>query len=281
MHDKNKALYDYLISHANEITDEWLGKRKYSKNSVYSLEKDADHLRKTNQWVIQILSSSLLDAPNTIKELNEWAQKTASERVRTDTPIYEVIHQFKVFRNVFWDKIHSFVNDTTLQITPSDIIEWEKKINSTLDEVIERFTESYNEITTTRLVAQEALINELSSPIIPIAHEIGVLPLIGVIDTKRAKYIMESTLQQCTSLKISRLFIDLSGVAIMDTMVAQEIFQVIQTLKLIGVETTLSGIRPEVAQTAVNLGIDFSNLSISSTLQQALMDLHLTANKKT
>ncbi|WP_026676194.1 STAS domain-containing protein [Fictibacillus gelatini] len=281
MHDKNKALYDYLISHANEITDEWLGKRKYSKNSVYSLEKDADYLRKTNQWVIQILSSSLLDAPNTIIELNEWAQKTASERVRTDTPIYEVIHQFKVFRNVFWDKIHSFVNDTTLQITPSDIIEWEKKINSTLDEVIERFTESYNEITTTRLVAQEALINELSSPIIPIAHEIGVLPLIGVIDTKRAKYIMESTLQQCTSLKISRLFIDLSGVAIMDTMVAQEIFQVIQTLKLIGVETTLSGIRPEVAQTAVNLGIDFSNLSISSTLQQALMDLHLTANKKT
>lgn len=71
-------------------------------------------------------------------------------------------------------------------------------------------------------------------------------------------------------MRIEDLCIDLSGVAIIDTMVAHEIFHLIQALKLIGVRSTLCGIRPEIAQTAIQLGLDFSHIRTTATLSQAL-----------
>ncbi|MFP3340442.1 STAS domain-containing protein, partial [Micrococcus sp. SIMBA_131] len=70
--------------------------------------------------------------------------------------------------------------------------------------------------------------------------------------------------------RVDHLFIDLSGVYLVDTRVAQQIFQLITGLKLIGVTATLSGIRPEIAQTAVQLGIDFGEILITSNLAQAI-----------
>ncbi|WP_455931568.1 STAS domain-containing protein, partial [Priestia aryabhattai] len=80
---------------------------------------------------------------------------------------------------------------------------------------------------------------------------------------------MEETLKSANRLQLHRLIVDLSGVYIIDTMVADRIFKVIDSLKLLGVETVLTGIRPEVAQTVISIGIDFSSLTIKSSLQKA------------
>jgi rsbT co-antagonist protein RsbR len=114
---------------------------------------------------------------------------------------------------------------------------------------------------------------ELSVPVVPLAKEIAVLPLIGNIDTERANYLMEETLKSANRLQLQRLIVDLSGVYIIDTMVADQIFKVIDSLRFLGVETILTGIRPEVAQTIVSIGIDFSSLTIKSSLQKAIEDL--------
>jgi rsbT co-antagonist protein RsbR len=114
------------------------------------------------------------------------------------------------------------------------------------------------------------MIHELSSPVITIKKDIALLPLVGDIDTTRAKIILESTLQQCGDKRIAHLYIDLSGVVTVDTMVAHQIFQLIDALGLLGVKSTLSGIRPEVAQTAIQLGLSFENIRIKSNLAQAL-----------
>ncbi|MCQ6265454.1 STAS domain-containing protein [Fictibacillus sp. WQ 8-8] len=71
-------------------------------------------------------------------------------------------------------------------------------------------------------------------------------------------------------MQIEHLYIDLSGVPIIDTMVAHNLFQVITSLKLLGVEVTLTGMRPELAQTVVALGISFEGFSIAGSLHQAL-----------
>ncbi|MED4213667.1 STAS domain-containing protein, partial [Priestia megaterium] len=80
-------------------------------------------------------------------------------------------------------------------------------------------------------------------------------------------------LKSANRLQLQRLIVDLSGVYIIDTMVADQIFKVVDSLKLLGVETILTGIRPEVAQTIVSIGIDFSSLAIKSSLQKAIEDL--------
>jgi rsbT co-antagonist protein RsbR len=95
------------------------------------------------------------------------------------------------------------------------------------------------------------------------------------IDTERAKFIMESTLLQSVKLGISHLIIDLSGGIMVDTMVSYQIFQVIVSLKLIGVQSTLLGIRPEAAQTAIQLGIDFTDIITENALVKVLNKINI------
>nr|WP_249023502.1 STAS domain-containing protein [Planococcus salinarum] len=84
---------------------------------------------------------------------------------------------------------------------------------------------------------------------------------------------METALEQSIKQQLDTLYIDLSAVAIIDTMVAQQIFQVMTSLKIIGVQSVLSGIRPEIAQTAITLGIDFKDIKVHANLMRALEKL--------
>lgn len=86
---------------------------------------------------------------------------------------------------------------------------------------------------------------------------------------------MDKTLKEAGRLKLKHLVLDLSGVLIVDTMVAQQIFNVLDALKLLGVNSIITGIRPEIAQTVVSLGIDFSQQVTRANLQQALVDVQL------
>lgn len=111
---------------------------------------------------------------------------------------------------------------------------------------------------------------ELSVPVVPLKKGTAILPLVGNIDTERAKLLIEETLNSANELQLERLIIDLSGVYIVDTMVANQIFILFDSLKLIGVETVLTGIRPEVAQTVIKLGLDFSGKKVMANLEQAI-----------
>ncbi|MBM7691450.1 anti-anti-sigma regulatory factor [Peribacillus deserti] len=111
---------------------------------------------------------------------------------------------------------------------------------------------------------------ELSVPVIPLTKGVGVLPLIRKIDIDRAQLLMEQSLKHAVQLKLTYLIFDLSGVPLVDTMAAQQIFHVIQSLQLIGVKTILTGIRPEIARTMVSLGTNKEEILVKASLEQAL-----------
>ncbi|MEW8972474.1 MAG: STAS domain-containing protein, partial [Mesobacillus sp.] len=175
-----------------------------------------------------------------------------------------------VFRRVYWEYVQKFVKQTEMEITLDDVFTWEKKINYTLDYVFETFIVVFMEILMNRLASQATLIKELSAPVISLTKEVGLLPLIGEIDTTRAKGLMESTLTQSIDARINTLIVDLSGVVMVDTMVAHQIFKLMDALNLLGVRSIVTGIRPEVAQTAVQLGIDFSGITTEGNLQNVV-----------
>jgi len=150
------------------------------------------------------------------------------------------------------------------------VYSWTSIILKAFGKVMTRFVEVHDRIATLRLTSQQELINELSAPVIKLHQSIGLLPLVGEIDTKRAKHVLEHTLMECRKQSVNQLYIDLSGVNVLDTMVAMQIFQLIDALKIIGVKTTLSGVRPEIALTAVQLGLDFKDIQIAGNLSQAL-----------
>jgi ribose transport system substrate-binding protein len=101
------------------------------------------------------------------------------------------------------------------------------------------------------ITAQRQMIQELSSPIIPISDAILVLPLIGTIDAIRAQHIMESMLAEITRSHARILIIDITGVAVVDTNVAHHLLQATRAAQLLGTQSLLVGITPEVAQTVV------------------------------
>lgn len=126
---------------------------------------------------------------------------------------------------------------------------------------------------TESLQAQQKL-NELfmaaAMPIIPVSDTTLVLPLIGNIDTHRVQHLFTTVLQALAERRIRTLILDMTGVALVDTQVAAALLQVARAARLMGAETLLAGIQPEVAQTLVSLGADLSNLRTTANLQTAL-----------
>lgn len=277
MNEKTQALYDYLVKNATAITKDWAEFREVKTGSDYSADAPLDVSKRVtdqNTGYVKVVAKSLLQTEEEMKNsISVWTKQTASDRAKSNTPISEVAKNSGIFRTVYWRHIKKFINQAEINVTVDDVLEWERTINYTLDYVLESFTSVFMEILLDRLKAQSNLIMELSSPIIPLSDHIGLLPLIGDIDTTRARWILESTLEQSVNLKITQLIMDLSGVAAIDTMVAHKLLQVIRSLKLVGVETTLLGIRPEVAQAAVNLGIDLQTFRAGNSLKKVLANL--------
>jgi ribose transport system substrate-binding protein len=118
--------------------------------------------------------------------------------------------------------------------------------------------------------AQRSTIHELSTPIVPINDQILVLPLVGAIDTTRAKQIMEAMLGAIVRQRAQVLIVDITGIAVVDTQVANYLLQSAQAAQLLGAHVILVGISPEVAQTIVQLGIDLSSIMTRSTLKDGL-----------
>ncbi|KHE68152.1 STAS domain-containing protein, partial [Halobacillus sp. BBL2006] len=203
------------------------------------------------------------------EEFDEWIMNIASDPGHLNTPTHLIMREFVRVRNQYMLFIEEYIQTRAMPVPQEKIDLWKNAIIESFDIVMTRVVEEKHNQLNVRIDDQEKMINELSSPVIDLSDGKALLPLVGEIDTARATAILESTLAKCTEKKTAHLYIDLSGVYLVDTMVAHQIFQLINGLKLIGVSTTLSGIRPEIAQTAVQLGIDFENISITPTLSKA------------
>lgn len=120
------------------------------------------------------------------------------------------------------------------------------------------------------IAAQQAALAELSTPMIPISDRVTVMPLIGSIDSVRAGQIVERLLEGIVEAHAEIAIIDITGVPVVDTQVAQTLLRAAQAASLVGARVILTGIRPEVAQTVVGLGITMNGVITSSTLQSGI-----------
>ena len=118
--------------------------------------------------------------------------------------------------------------------------------------------------------AQQAALRELSTPLIPIAEGVVAMPLIGSIDSNRAQQMLDTLLGGVSSLRAEIAILDITGVPVVDSQVADTILQAAQAVQLLGARVVLTGIRPEVAQTLVNLGANLNNIVTRSDLQSGI-----------
>jgi rsbT co-antagonist protein RsbR len=120
------------------------------------------------------------------------------------------------------------------------------------------------------ILRQTDEITEISTPVIRVWDGILALPIIGTLDSARTQVVMENLLQEIVETGSSIAILDISGVPAVDSLVAQHLIKTVSATRLMGAECIISGIRPEIAQTIVHLGIDLSNIITKATLASAL-----------
>jgi len=116
---------------------------------------------------------------------------------------------------------------------------------------------------------QQTELLELSTPVVQLWDEILALPLIGTLDSNRTQIVMESLLQRIVETSARIAIIDITGVPTVDTLVAQHLMKTVSAARLMGADCIISGIRPQIAQTIVHLGVNLQDIVTKSTLADA------------
>jgi rsbT co-antagonist protein RsbR len=120
------------------------------------------------------------------------------------------------------------------------------------------------------IAAQQAALRELSTPLIPLADHVVAMPLIGSVDTARAQQIIEELLAGVAANRATTAIIDITGVPLVDTQVAGALLRAAQAVELLGSRVVITGIRPEVAQTLVGIGVNLGSIVTRATLQDGI-----------
>ncbi|MFJ5806588.1 STAS domain-containing protein [Streptomyces sp. NPDC093093] len=131
---------------------------------------------------------------------------------------------------------------------------------------IEAYTRTREEL----ISAQAEQLMELSTPVVKLWDGVIGVPLVGTLDSARTMVVMEKMLQALIDTGSEQAIIDITGVPAVDTEVAQHLLKTVVAARLMGAECTISGIRPQIAQTIVALGIDFGDIVTKATLADAL-----------
>lgn len=130
--------------------------------------------------------------------------------------------------------------------------------------------ESYSRIVQEKIADQARSILEMSTPVTALWEDILMLPIVGIVDSRRAQDVMRSALTRIAETRARVFIMDISGVSVIDTAVANHLIKVTKATRLMGCECLLSGLSPAIAQTIVELGIDVGDVQTRATLRDAL-----------
>jgi rsbT co-antagonist protein RsbR len=142
---------------------------------------------------------------------------------------------------------------------------------SALVDAMAQFTaSSYQQSREDMILRQQQELLELSTPVIKLWDGVLAVPMIGTLDSGRSQLVMEALLQRIVETGSELAIIDITGVPTVDTLVAQHLIKTVAAIRLMGADCIISGIRPQIAQTIVHLGIDLQGVTTKASLADAL-----------
>ncbi|MGN7942542.1 STAS domain-containing protein [Metabacillus sp. 22489] len=270
MQESLNPLYKFILIHKKEILNNWVNvmgetvllKASNTNNSqvIFTIYNEYINI------VVQYLQNPKEDMVSTISDFSK-------KIVQIGWSLQLVSMSLIEFNKIVFDLMTIDQSDEEKMKLVFDFDKWLTPLNY---EVLNQYAESWEKI----VALQKLALKELSAPLIPIFDNISVLPLVGTIDTERARNIMENLLFGVVKHRSEVVLIDITGVPIVDTMVAHHIIQASEAVRLVGAKCLLVGIRPEIAQTIVNLEIDLSQIITKNSLQAGIEYALQLTNRK-
>ncbi|WP_080834745.1 ATP-binding protein [Cohnella massiliensis] len=182
-------------------------------------------------------------------------------------------------RRVMWNFLYNYDLMNDYLGSKEQFYDLEKRINELMDLFLSHFFMSYSQFKDNLIRAQQEIVEDLSVPIIPVTPSTAILPLIGDVDLHRSAAIEDKVISHLGDRRIESLIIDLSGVLKMEAEVIVRLIRMIDGIKMMGCQTTITGLRPETVKIMISSDLTFTHKAMTKgTLQQALAE-HLLQDK--
>ncbi|PLT32042.1 STAS domain-containing protein [Bacillus sp. V5-8f] len=263
-----KNVSSYFIDHAEFLVVEIVG----SVIEKLNLQISEEEKQRAFCMYIEFLGFLGKDFTDNNQEIPEglikWSKENGERIASSGGKISNEMIRYQPTREILTDIVTRISLQLGLSIEENSFLI--KRVNTLLDISLNEAVFAYERLTEEILENNQKEMAELSAPIVPVKDGIAVLPLIGTIDSYRAKYLLDKVIPRISQLNLNKLIVDYSGLSNLDMETARSLYAMGQMLRLLGINTVSTGIRAELAQTAVNSGIDMSSINSFGTVKQAL-----------
>jgi rsbT co-antagonist protein RsbR len=260
---------EVIRKHEADLTADWIQAIATSTRRS-DLMKDSELKSQASQFVRAL--SDAIEGGKTedigarvfdpVRELLE--EISHSRAVQGFTPSETATFVFS-FKKPFIDKMAKEAKD------PQTLLSETWRFNELVDKLglytMEVFLKSREEL----ILRQQQDMLELSTPVVRLWEGVLALPLIGTLDSARTQVVMESLLRKIVETNSQVAIIDITGVPTVDTLVAQHLIKTVTAARLMGADCIISGIRPQIAQTIVHLGVNLSDITTKSSMADAFL----------
>jgi rsbT co-antagonist protein RsbR len=258
-----------LKKHEPEILADWI-QSQLSANTLRSDLMTEAELREQSRQLLNALQRGAQDGQLSDMNGTQWQETrdllTRISRSRAQqgyTPSETATFVFSLKQPLFARLRKEIGSDATAL---ADEL-WQT--TTLLDRLALFTTERYQQSRDELIARQQRELLELSTPVVQLWNGVLALPLIGTLDSERTQVVMESLLQKIVETSAPLAIIDITGVPTVDTLVAQHLLKTVAAARLMGADCIISGIRPQIAQTIVHLGVDLADVITKATLADA------------
>jgi rsbT co-antagonist protein RsbR len=280
----SSRLQAILTQHEAAILDQWI-KNQSRDTARHRGIVDSNKFREESRQFLELFRDSTRNGAGLDISKPEWdqvksmlAHLSRSRAQQGFSPSETALFVFSL-KQVLFEHLREELRDDSVAL--SDAL-WSATL--VLDRLGLFTTEVHQKSREEIIARQQSELLELSTPVVTLWDGVLAVPLIGTLDSSRTQVIMESLLQRIVETRSSIAIIDITGVPVVDTLVAQHLLKTIAAARLMGAECVLSGIRPQIAQTIVHLGVDLQDVitkaSLADAFQVALSRLSLKITKQ-
>jgi rsbT co-antagonist protein RsbR len=263
------AAISILGKHKKSILEKWMSAMLEDANLRDDLMSSDDLKRQSEELVYSIIDAlneqSIEDSKSSsFDKVNDILAEIAISRAKRGYSPRETGTYIFGLKEAIVQVLQDEIED------PSSLYVLTRKITRIMDgftlSTFETFIKGREEV----ILRQTAEMADISTPVIQVWDGILALPIIGTLDSSRTQVVMENLLNGIVESESSIAILDISGVPTVDSLVAQHLIKTVSAARLMGADCIISGIRPEIAQTVVHLGIDLNSIVTKSTLAGAL-----------
>src|SRR5580765_5614376 len=264
---RKTRLGEIVREHEQEILSEWMARQQSSIGARRDLMNESELQRQSHEFLngfVNGAAGSLDDihAPGWRPVLEFLNRLSDSRAIKGFSPTETAMFVYSLKQPIFAQLRKSITDAASLADET-----WAATL--VIDALGLYTMETYQKSRESVIARQQQELLELSTPVVTLWKGILALPLIGTLDSARTQVVMESLLQRIVDTGSLIAILDITGVPTVDTLVAQHLLKTIAAARLMGADCIISGIRPQIAQTIVHLGVDLNSVTTKATLADA------------